>query len=882
VELNIFKVIMNTSQLASSLQQLFIEENNRIVFWYDVEREFEESLPLLKSDEFDLIRLDEIGSLELKILLELDESTKRYLLYAPFAEPYPETDWLLDIRLYSRTFHADRASILINELGLVNQAMRNHLANRKKFFASQDRLNRVKKWVSPDDREHEIDLKILAALVRADQPDAFNILMEIYGEFCQENDCNLSEVTKSWKEIGKFDLGEFFWNLMAATFGYNEDSPGLPDLLIRLLVTDFQQHLSTELPQPLKHFAPAEKATGLNASVFLSQWRRDVSHYSNYNLLSRLIAKELKIQDHIASFDEVVLTDVMTFEEVEKKVIRCIRDRIIGTDSWNGVRATIQRRRDGHWANPILGAEAGGPNVYVAVYDAIEAAAGLLELRRQFGRGLSYQNANAMYAAYVNELYRFDQLYRLFHEAAEEVDLKGWDILKPMREVVESCYSGWFLDQIAVTWGSFIEVGNDRGPLDSWTLPGVTNQQDFYTRHVKLILDSSPKSKVYVIISDAFRFEAAEELTREINAKKRFLSKLETLLGVLPSYTGLGMAALLPHKSIVYKLNANADLLVDGKSTGSMEDRSQILAEFQGIAVKAEELREMSKDQGREFVKPWRVIYVYHNQIDAVGDSAATESQTFRAVRRAIDELSALVNFIINNLNGSHVFITADHGFLYQDVPPSQADKSGLDSKPAGTLKAKKRYLLGTNLGSTPKVWHGETLNTASAEGGMEFWIPKGNNRFHFSGGARYIHGGAMLQEIVIPLITIKEVEGGRAEKRSTRKVEVALLGSSRKVVTNIQRFEFIQTESISERVLPRTLLVSLRDGDELISSEVSLTFDSQSSSMDERKKSAKMMLKSGQYDKKREYALVLRDAETKIEYDRITMTIDLAFTRDF
>src|SRR5208337_4650337 len=232
-----------------------------------------------------------------------------------------------------------------------------------------------------------------------------------------------------------------------------------------------------------------EKATGLNASVFLSQWRRDVSHYSNYNLLSRLIAKELKIQDHIASFDEVVLTDVMTFEEVEKKVIRCIRDRIIGTDSWNGVRATIQRRRDGHWANPILGAEAGGPNVYVAVYDAIEAAAGLLELRRQFGRGLSYQNANAMYAAYVNELYRFDQLYRLFHEAAEEVDLKGWDILKPMREVVESCYSGWFLDQIAVTWGSFIDAGNGRGLLDAWMLPEVTNQQDFYSRHVKPILD---------------------------------------------------------------------------------------------------------------------------------------------------------------------------------------------------------------------------------------------------------------------------------------------------------------------------------------------------------------------------------------------------------
>lgn len=290
----------------------------------------------------------------------------------------------------------------------------------------------------------------------------------------------------------------------------------------------------------------------------------------------------------------------------------------------------------------------------------------------------------------------------------------------------------------------------------------------------------------------------------------------------------------------------------------------------------------MSKDQGREFVKPWRVIYVYHNQIDSVGDSAQTESQTFRAVRRAIKELSALVNFIINSLNGNQVFVTADHGFLYQEVTPSHADKSGLDFKPSGTLKAKKRYLLGTNLGHGPKVWHGEVYKTASAEGGMEFWIPKGNNRFHFIGGSRYTHGGAMLQEIVVPLISIKEVEGEKAEKRSTRKVDIALLGSTRKVVTNLQRFDFIQTEKVSERVLPRTVLISIRDGDELISNEVSLTFDSQSTSMDERKKSARVMLKSGQYDKKREYALVLQDAETKIEVERIPLTIDLAFANDF
>jgi uncharacterized protein (TIGR02687 family) len=342
------------------------------------------------------------------------------------------------------------------------------------------------------------------------------------------------------------------------------------------------------------------------------------------------------------------------------------------------------------------------------------------------------------------------------------------------------------------------------------------------------------------------------------------------------------MAALLPHSAIEYKLQANTDVMVDGQATASLEQRAKILSSIPGTAIKAEELTAMNKDQGREFVKPWRVIYIYHNQIDTTGDSAASESKTFSAVRTAMKDISALISYVINNLNGSHVIVTADHGFMFQEKVPEQADKSGLDTKPPGTLKAKKRYLLGTGLGDGKKVWHGDTQITAGTKNSMEFWIPKGANRFHFSGGARYIHGGAMLQEIVVPVMTVKELTGQAKEKSVIRKVDVSLLGALHKVVNNVQRFEFIQTDAVSERVLSRTLAVSLRDGDELISNEVSLTFDSRSSSMDDRKKLARLMVKAGQYDKKREYALVLRDAETKIEYLRTPMTIDLTFINDF
>jgi len=449
-----------------------------------------------------------------------------------------------------------------------------------------------------------------------------------------------------------------------------------------------------------------------------------------------------------------------------------------------------------------------------------------------------------------------------------------------LEEKVESCYSNWFIQEVASNWGKFVDAPD--GLLKRWKVVGVGNQQNFYRLEVEQLLTKAPESKVYVIVSDAFRYEAAEELSRELNSKNRFDAKLKSQLCVVPSYTALGMAALLPHKTIDYKSGTALDVAADGASTASLDSKRRILEKVQGTVLKAEDLMAMSREQGREFVKPHRVIYIYHNKVDATGDSASTESGTFRAVREAINDISKYVARIINELNGSQVLITADHGFLFQDRFPDSPDRSGLPTKPTGTLKAKKRYLLGKNLGQAPQVWHGAVKTTAAIEGDMEFWIPKGANRFHFMGGARFVHGGAMLQEIVVPIVTVKSLRGQAAEASAIRQVEVSLLGSVRRIVNNVQRFEFIQTEAVSERVQARSLVISIRDDDRPISNEVSVTFNSESPAMDDRKKAVQLFLKAGNYDKRREYSLVLRDAKSRIDYLRVPVTIDLTFASDF
>ena len=168
------------NQINVALERLFNEEGQRIVFWHDPDREFQHTLPFILLEGVTTLRLDEMGALEVKLRLERDEAGGRFLLYAPTEEPDYEDDWLLDIRLYSRGFRADRASILLQELGLVNQHLRTHLADRHKFFDAKERLQKIKALVAPDDDAADLDRKMIAVVVKADQPELFTLVRTIF------------------------------------------------------------------------------------------------------------------------------------------------------------------------------------------------------------------------------------------------------------------------------------------------------------------------------------------------------------------------------------------------------------------------------------------------------------------------------------------------------------------------------------------------------------------------------------------------------------------------------------------------------------------------------------------------------------------------------
>ena len=871
---------MSQQRLLESLRALF--STHLVVFWHDVEAEFASAVDSLQLDGVQLVRLDDTPALRVKLDIERS-SNQRWLIYSAKSEPEPAKDWLLDVRMRSKSFRADSTSILLEDLGLITQGLRQHLKERAKFLRAKDRVDRVKRLVLPGDNASDLDRKMLAVLTRADQPELFSILQRLYAAVVVDGVADLSAQPKAWQDIAVNDLTPAFWDLVQTQLGYFDATPSLRDLLLRILVTDFCRGLQGDAPRQLAHFVLPDRTLAANASVFVGRWRSDIAQFGNYNALAQAVAHELDLVSLLSNQSAEQLVECMTFEDIELRVVQDLKTRIVAGAGANMdvVRTLMARRRDGHWANPLLASANERTRALAACYDALTAAADFFSLKATHAAGFSFADAGTAFVQYRDELFRFDQLYRHFHTAADAVEPAGWAVLHELRETIEGAYSGWFMPQLSTAWSKVME--GPHGLLTHWKLPEVTPQQLFYERKVLPLFEGGVK-RVYVLISDAFRFEVAQELVQHTNSKSRFKASLDSMLGVLPSYTALGMAALLPHQTLAYKESANLDVLADGHTVATLEQRNDHLKSFGGIAVKAEDLMALGKNEGREMVRDQRLIYVYHDRIDMTGDKQASETKTFEAAAQTVQELSSVLGFIINSLNGSTVLVTADHGFIYQESALDASDKSTLDDKPAGTLKAKKRYLIGRDLGATSKAWSGNTAVTAGTtpDGRLDFWVPKGASRFHFAGGARFVHGSAMPQEVVVPVITVRVSE---AESAKTKYVSVSLLGTANKVVTNTQRFEFIQTDAVSERVLARSVVVSLRDvldQDKPISNVQSITFDSTSQLLDERKRSVMLTVLAGAHDPHKRYDLVMRDAVTNIEVLRLPIKVDLAFGNDF
>ncbi|EBV4370416.1 BREX-1 system phosphatase PglZ type A [Salmonella enterica subsp. enterica serovar Typhimurium] len=864
---------MQNQEFIAGLKAKFAE--HRIVFWHDPDKRFLEELDNLELENVTLLDMTDQSQLAVKKRIEIDEPEQQFLLWFPHDAPPKEFDWLLDIRLYSTEFHADFAAITLNTLGIPQLGLREHIQRRKAFFSTK-RLSALKGLVTEQENEASLDKKMVAVIAGVKTAKTEEILFSLITQYVNQQKDDDSDLENTLAMLKRHDLEGVLWDILNQEMGYQAEHPTLENLILKLFCTDLSAQADPQKREWLEKNVLATPSGRASALAFMVTWRADRRYKEAYDYCAQQMQDALRPEDQYRLSSPYDLHECETTLSIEQTIIHALVTQLLEESTTldrEAFKKLLSERQSKYWCQTR--------QEYCAIYDALRQAERLLNLRNRHIDGFHYQDSATFWNAYCEELFRFDQAYRLFNEYALLVHSKGAMILKSLDDYIEALYSNWYLAELSRSWNKVLETENR---MQEWRIAGVPRQQNFYNEVVKPQFNNPQIKRVFVIISDALRYEVAEELGNQINTEKRFTAELRSQLGVLPSYTQLGMAALLPHDEICYQPGSGDIVYADGLSTSGTPNRDTILKKYKGMAVKSDDLLKWKNQQGRDLIRDYEVVYIWHNTIDAMGDSASTEEKTFEACRNAVVELKDLVTRVINRLHGTRIIVTADHGFLFQQQPLSGQDKTTLQIKPDNTIKNHKRFIIGHQLPADDFCWKGKVADTAGVSDNSEFLIPKGIQRFHFSGGARFVHGGAMLQEVCVPVLQVKALQKTAAEKQPQRRpVDIVKHHPLIKLVNNIDKVSLLQTHPVGELYEPRTLNIFIVDNaNNVVSGKERICFDSDNNTMEKRVRDVTLKLIGANFNRRNEYWLILEDAQTETGYQKYPVIIDLAFQDDF
>ena len=387
--------------------------------------------------------------------------------------------------------------------------------------------------------------------------------------------------------------------------------------------------------------------------------------------------------------------------------------------------------------------------------------------------------------------------------------------------------------------------------------------------------------KVFVIISDALRYEIGVELNNKFNSIVVDSSKIEPMVTSIPSITSVGMASLLPNKEIT--INDNGRVFVDGKDSSGIENRKGILRNnFENsIAVDFNNIPK-NKMEFIEALKGYKLVYIYHNVVDATGDKANTENDTFIAAERAMQDILWLRDKITTWLGGINIFVTADHGFLYQRSTLEEASK--INKENIEILDKNRRSIISKENRDIDGLFKFNLEYLSLENKGIYVYIPKSDIRFKTQGaGNKYVHGGATLQEAIVPVIFYKHKRSTYKNYKETKEVSLKLLNSRNKVTTEEFRLTFFQVEQVSAEVLAVTYEVYMVDADDnVISNKEKIIADNKIDRPEERNHIVGMKLKRQEYSKRETYRLIVRNLDKDVIVNEIPFIIDIAIQDDF
>lgn len=760
-------------------------KTRRIIFWYDERKDFKDIIPELQLDNVKIISIqkgkDRRGNeiftniFKIKYTLEYEDLDSNYLIYSEYPKPEDAENLLIDIERYSEFFIADKSAMIIEEFKLdrnnyaVVQVVKEHID----FFASKERKEKLVRFIEKPDQIDARELKrsILAVITNSKSSDIREIVKNVI-----INQDNLQIIDK-WMGI------KFLYDEIKDEFGVEIDD--FTKFIKVIMTVFFYRELQVKPHTNLENYYCGKTN---EIYIFVSSLLQSKQFSKEICKIFYEYGKELNIAQRIDELDLDTLAQGTAFEYFDKLIIKQIalslNSELLDYEKY---LKYINIRLD----NTLWKEE------YIEYYKMLIAALEIFRIKEVLV--LKEKDLKGIFKDYTENYYKVDRFYREFFSAYDRIKVKNSiSALDELEKKISYFYDTEYLDQLLEIWSQKIQEKDD-----------IPAQRNFYGKYIK-----SEDIRTAVVISDGLRYEVgseiAERLSKELSAKE---ITIEGVLTDLPSITPVGMANLLPDNNRVIDL-PDKIFTVGNISSNTTENREKILQQVspESSAITFGDFKNMSRAEQDNYVKGKKVIYIYHDTIDSIGDKGKTEDKTFEACESAVKDITGIIK-LLSSLGIVNVFITSDHGFMYERKPVEEYNKIDLDKTNGEPLNLGKRYAI-----YKEKV---EQKGCVTAElDGYYGVFPKKNQRIKVSGsGLQFVHGGISPQEMIIPVI---QYRGGANSKKAV-KTGVRIRENSGKITSNLTKFAVYQLNAVdpNDKVIERDISAALYDGNVRVSNEI-------------------------------------------------------------
>ena len=588
-----------------------------------------------------VMREDEWFTLRRQI--ESDYAAEDILLYCPKTFARCQDNWLADVFKYSEIFRADYWSLLFEELHIADGVdMRRYARKVGRFFASRDRVAKLGALGKDYRSEQELEIGVMSVLCGLKSASLSGVLgAAVLGAHEEENE--------KLKAIEKFCGADAFWLLAEKAIGYtgNRDAAELACYLLTSAAL---------LNAPEDAFAglPGAAAYAQQAYALVSKWL----HEDREAMLEtcRAVEERYPVAARLQKLDRAALLRVSVYPCADALLIRAALTAF-ARDGMNvdEVQGMMQARRELPWWG-----------LYAPYADALGALCEMQLFIRAYRDGFHFTDAEEMFAAYASRLCRMDTAYRHLCAAADRALALGLfaleDELKAAVQAAERLYKNGCLAPLGVCWSALLA-----GQTLETALAIVPRQERFYADHVR-----GEDARTFVIVSDALRYEVAQELTERLHGRLSGNTVCTAMVGTIPTITPVGMAALLPHKKLT--LTEELSVLCDGMRTDASQREAVLRAACpQSAALELGVFRRMTRAQRQEIAREAKVVYLYQDVIDRAGES---DGDVFAACETAMSEIEQAMRMLVSELSAACIYVTADHGFIYTRSPLEETDKA--------------------------------------------------------------------------------------------------------------------------------------------------------------------------------------------------------------